>query len=181
MYFTISVLLLAISFLISRFYSKPKLSESSPDYTHLIKAVLDGEPKSKSTFNCPDCPNPRTVLHDCLSSTLSYKDLKISPTHAAWLGDALHVYHIRTLLPLVNGQAQEQYTAGVAQTRALTQLRPSALPPANPNGTPPSIARISTVFETLYYEDLSFRREYANHFLVPAFGDFALELVSRSC
>lgn len=121
-------------------------------------------------FPCPDCKMARSVLHDCMAGL--GKQSQSLPQALAWHGDLLQKAHIVMSLPRINHDLLAQLTSNAHQAKALATLRPDAVPPPNPNGTPPSVHTIATQFEVLYATDLNFRLDWAesvrpNLFIAP--------------
>jgi len=80
--------------------------------------------------------------------------------YAAWLGDTEHRLDCQKRIGELNDQELQRYVTAKAQAEYLRTRFPEAVPPKNPNGTPPNDHTISTVFEILYHTQPQFSAVY---------------------
>jgi hypothetical protein len=143
--------------LISRVRFVPLDYKEHPDYK---TALLKNEPsfaRLSGRFWCPYCRQMRQPRHDCRSLG------KIRPSKSSNYGDLIHHLHISQLTLQVDEIFVQTYTSGAAQAAYLIKFCPELVPSPEPNGTPPSVHRISTVFEEHYALDLHFRIKYRDN------------------
>jgi hypothetical protein len=96
--------------------------------------------------------NRKTELVETRSKTRS--------NYNSWLGDTEHRLACQRHIGELNDQELQKHVSAKAQAEYLRNNHPEAIPPNNPNGTPPSEHTISTVFEYLYHCQPGFSSEY---------------------
>jgi hypothetical protein len=129
-----------------------KTSSSQTDFKRNIKEIDILQAHDKLITQDITFLNSKTQLEETRT--------RVKGVYAAWLGDTKHRFDCQLAIGCLNDRELQGYVSAKAQSLFLKTHYPEAVPPHNPNGTPPSDHTIATVFEILYFTQEGFDLHY---------------------